>query len=305
MNNIGYCCIPLGCNLDKKKKDHIQVNRGMVRKTFDAKGLPYVSELVILNLIDTLKVLDWNIKNDIYVYRLSSDSFPWMSNFEFHELPNFKVIEKLLVDIGNKAKSNNIRLSLHPGPYSVLASENEEVVKKSIVDLERHAQIMDLMQLDKSTYYPINTHINSTKPTLELAAQRFCNNFNLLSDSLRKRLTIENDDSPNQYSVKFLYEHVHKVIGIPIVFDSFHHSFHTDGLSEETALKLAVSTWKTRPLCHHSSSKKLYEDLNSRPESHADFIYEKFNFYGESVDVELECKMKDLALFKYISDFVI
>ena len=71
----------MGCNLDKKKKDHIQVNRGMVRKTFDAKGLPYVSELVILNLIDTLKVLDWNIKNNIYVYRLSSDSFPWMSNY--------------------------------------------------------------------------------------------------------------------------------------------------------------------------------------------------------------------------------
>ena len=61
MKNIGYCCIPLGCNQDKKKKDHIQVNRSMVRKTFDAKGLPYVSELIILNLKDTLKVLDWNL----------------------------------------------------------------------------------------------------------------------------------------------------------------------------------------------------------------------------------------------------
>ena len=73
MGNIGYCCIPMGCNIGKKKKDHIQVNRGMVKKTFDSKGLPYVSELVILNLKDTLRVLDWNIQNNIFVYRLSSD----------------------------------------------------------------------------------------------------------------------------------------------------------------------------------------------------------------------------------------
>jgi len=302
MNNIGYCCIPLGCNLDKKKKDHIQVNRGMVRKTFDSKGLPYVSELVILNLIDTLKVLDWNIKNNIYVYRLSSDSFPWMSNYEFHELPNFKVIEKLLVDIGNKAKSNNIRLSLHPGPYSVLASENEEVVKKSIVDLERHAQIMDLMQLDKSTYYPINTHINSTKPTLELATQRFCDNFNLLSDSLKKRLTIENDDSPNQYSVKFLYEHVHKVIGIPIVFDQHHFNYGPQDQTMEEALTLALSTWNTKALTHMSSSKKI-EDEKGLATAHADYIYEKIETFGLDFDIEIEAKAKDLAVIKYRRDF--
>ena len=58
MKNIGYCCIPMGCNVGKKKKEHITVNRGMVRKTFDAKGLPYVSELIIENLKDTLKVID-------------------------------------------------------------------------------------------------------------------------------------------------------------------------------------------------------------------------------------------------------
>ena len=73
MKNIGYCCIPLGCNIDKPKKDQLLVNRSMIRKTFDAKGLSYVSELIILNLKDTLKVLDWNLKNNIYIYRMSSD----------------------------------------------------------------------------------------------------------------------------------------------------------------------------------------------------------------------------------------
>jgi len=303
MANIGYCCIAVGINEGKKKKDQISVNRGMVRKTFDTKGLPYVSELVILNLQDTLKILDYNLRNNILVYRLSSDSFPWMSEYQFNQLPQFSKIERLLVQIGNKIKSNNIRTSFHPGPYSVLASENENVVRKSIIDLERHAQIMDLMELDRSHFYPINTHINTTKPTCELAAQRFCDNFNLLSDSLKSRLTVENDDSPNQYSVKMLYDMVHKVIGIPIVFDSFHHCFHPDELNNEQALSLAVSTWKTKPICHHSSSKKIYEDKDAVNISHADYIYEKFENFGFDVDVELECKMKDIALKKYFSDF--
>lgn len=67
-NKIGYCCICLGINEGKSKKDLISVNRGMVKKTFDAKGLSYVSELTLLNLQDTLKILDYNIKNNIQVY---------------------------------------------------------------------------------------------------------------------------------------------------------------------------------------------------------------------------------------------
>lgn len=98
-------------NDDKRKKDHTMVNRGMVKRTFVLKGLDYVSELIILNLKDTLKVLDFNIKNKIYVYRLSSDSFPWMSEYEFKDLPNFTAIEDLMLSIGDKIKSNNMRCS--------------------------------------------------------------------------------------------------------------------------------------------------------------------------------------------------
>lgn len=302
MNNIGYCCIPMGCNLDKKKKDHIQVNRGMVRKTFDAKGLSYVSELVILNLKDTLKVLDWNLKNNIFVYRLSSDSFPWMSEYQFNQLPNFSVIERLLIEIGNKIKSNSIRVSYHPGPFNVLASENESVVVKTINELNKHAELMDLMQLEQSTYYPINIHINTTKPTRELAAQRFCDNFNLLSDSCKSRLTIENDDSVNQYSVKMLYETVHKVIGISIVFDQHHFNYGPQDQTMEEALKLAISTWKTKALTHMSSSKKI-EDEKGLATAHADYIYEKIETFGLEFDIEIEAKHKDLAVFKYRKDY--
>ena len=300
MNRIGYCCIPMGINESLKKKDHILVNRGMIKKTFESKGLKYVSELVLLNLKDTLKVLDYNISKEIYVYRLSSDSFPWLSHYDITLLPDFKVISKLLTDIGNKVKDNDMRVSFHPGPFNVLGSENQSVVEKTIKELNKHAELMDLMELDQTTFYPINIHINTTQPTRELAAERFCKEFENLSESCKKRLVVENDDGQNQYSVKMLYDCVYQVIGIPITVDSLHYQCHPDNMSWEDTLRLGTSTWKeVRPLTHHSSSKKLHEDTTGKLTAHADFLYEKFESFDIEVDIELECKQKDLALFRY------
>ena len=303
MKNIGYCCIPLGCNQGKKKKEHITVNRGMVRKTFDAKGLPYVSELVIENLKDTLKVLDYNLSVGIYIYRLSSDSFPWMSEYGFSDLPNFKLIQILMTQIGDKIKSNNIRVSYHPGPFNVLASENDSVVEKTIIELNKHAELMDLIGLEQSVKYPINIHINTTKPTCEEAAQRFVDRFPMLSESCRKRLTLENDDSPNQYSVKMLYDTVHTKIGIPIVFDQHHFNYGPQDQTMEEALKLACSTWgDVRPMTHMSSPKTL-EDNSGKQTAHADYIYEEIKTFGLDFDTEIEAKAKDLAVIKYRQQF--
>ena len=304
MNNIGYCCICLGVNEGLKKKDHITVNRGMVKKTFESKGLSYVSELVILNLEDTIKVLKYNIKRNIKVYRMSSDSFPWMSHYTFSSLPNFNKIQRLLSQIGNIVKENDLRVSYHPGPFNILGSEREDVVIKTIDELDKHSELMDLMGLDQSTYYPINIHLNVTTPSHELAAGRFCKNFERLKDSTKSRLTIENDDKPSQYSVKMLYDLVHSKIGIPIVVDSLHYSCHPDNMSWEDTLKLGLSTWKTRPLCHHSSSRKLHEDDKVILSAHADFLYESFDSCGFELDIELECKQKDFALVKYLEDYV-
>jgi UV DNA damage endonuclease len=302
MINLGYCCIPLGCNEGKKKKEHLLVNRGMVRKTFDAKGLSYVSELIIENLKDTLKVLDWNIKNKIFVYRMSSDSFPWMTEYNFKDLHKYVVIQTFLRLIGEKIKSNNIRVSYHPGPFNVLASENPSVVTKTIDELNKHAELMDLLGLEQSHYYPINIHINTTKPTCEEAAARFVERFPLLSESCRKRLTLENDDSPNQYSVKMLYDMIYCKVGIPIVFDQHHFNYGPQDQTMEEALKLAHSTWSVRPLTH-MSSPKIFEDAKGLATAHADYIYEEIKTFGLEFDCEIEAKAKDLAVLKYRKQF--
>jgi UV DNA damage endonuclease len=292
----------MGVNTGKKKKEFVTVNRGMVRRTFDAKGLPYVSELVIENLKDTLKLLEYNIKNNIYIYRMSSDSFPWMSEYEFSDLPKFPAIHTYLKLIGKKVKDHGIRVSYHPGPFNVLASENPSVVQKTISELNKHAELMDLMELDQTTFYPINIHINTTQPTRELAAERFCKEFENLSESCKKRLVVENDDGANQYSVKMLYDWVYQVIGIPITFDQHHYNYGPQDQTMEEALRLAHSTWKTRALTHMSSPKTL-EDTSGKNTAHADYIYEEIKTFGLDFDTEIEAKAKDLAVFKYRKQF--
>ena len=303
MNRLGYCCICLGINEGRSKKDLISVNRGMVKKTFDTKGLPYVSDLIIENLKDTLKVLDYNIKNKIHVYRLSSDSFPWMSEYKFENLPKFIVINSLLRLIGKKIKDNNIRVSYHPGPFNVLASENPTVVIKTISELNKHAELMDLMELEQSHYYPINIHINTTQPTREDAADRFCKQFENLSESCKRRLVIENDDKESQYSVKLLHNLVHSKIGIPITFDQLHWALGPQDQTMQEALELALSTWNVIPLTHMASSIRK-EDPKGLIRAHADYIYEKIETFGHEFDCEIESKAKDLAVLKYRKEFI-
>lgn len=215
--------------------------------------------------------MKWNVRNNIFVYRLSSDSFPWMSEYNFSDLPDFKTIKSKLESIGNYIKNNKIRVSYHPGPFNILASLTPSVVDKTIVELNKHAELMDLMLLDKSTYYPINIHVGVTKPDLQTAMKNFCTNFSKLSASCKSRLTVENDDSPNQFSVKDLYNGIYKVIGIPIIFDQFHFVCGKQDQTMQQALELALSTWQTTPLTHMSSSK-LLESQGVKKTAHADYI---------------------------------
>lgn len=291
---FGYCCI--NTELQKQK---ITTSRGMVKKTFEEKGLSYASELALLNLKDLYKILKWNVKNEIFNFRMSSELFPWMSAYELSSLPNFNEIQCLLIDIGYFVEFNNIRVTFHPGPYTVLASDNLDVVKKSIKEINQHAQIMDLMGLDKSPYYCINIHLNSTKPSKSEVIHRFINNFSLLSPSAQSRLTVENDDFENQYSVQDLME-VHLFTKIPIVFDQYHYHLGPKGYSMEESMHLAVSSWgKVKPLIHISSCRR-EEDPLSRVHAHSDYLFYTPDLFGYDVDVDLECKMKEQALFKFL-----
>ena len=292
---LGYCCINLSL-ADQK----ITANRGMIKRTFAAKGPEYCGELAHQNVKDILKILRWNVANDIYVYRMSSDVFPWMSEYEIRELPNFYQILMDLRRIGQFVSAHGIRLSMHPGQFDVLCSPSESVVNKTIKDLNQHSEIMDLMGLQVSHQFPINIHVGGTYGDKESAAKRFCQNFQRLSPSAQARLVVENDDKAAQYSVSDLYKMIYMRIGTPITFDFHHHRFNDGGLSEEEALKLAARTWGMyTQLTHYSSCKKTFEDPEVIARSHADYVYERIKDYGLSFDCEVEAKAKDLAVIRY------
>ena len=96
---------------------------------------------------------------------------------------------------------------------------------------------------------------------------------------------------------------MHEAIGIPIVFDYFHHQLHPGKLSEKQAFLKAFSTWNLKPVFHYSSLRKENEDPASKKEAHADWVYESINTYGKDVDIILEAKKKELSVFQYLEKF--
>ena len=142
-----------------KKENRITTNRSMVKKTFLERGLGYASENALLNAKDLIKVIKWNNDNGIKMYRMSSDIFPWASEYEFTDLPHFEEIRQALLEAGDEAKRCGQRITYHPSPYGVLASVREDVVIKAIKDLRQHAEIMDLMGLDQTHYYPSDLYL--------------------------------------------------------------------------------------------------------------------------------------------------
>jgi UV DNA damage endonuclease len=284
----------------------ISTNRGMIKKTYLAKGKEYASELALKNLQDLKKIIEWNAENSIFVYRMSSCLFPWMSEYEFEDLPDYEEILKTCKEVGKISSDYGQRLSFHPGHFDILPSHNPDAVNRTVRDLNQHAQIMDMMGLQENHYNTINIHVGGAYGDKTSTMKRFCENFGLLQLSARKRLTVENDDKASMYSVKDLYEGVHKEIKIPIIFDFHHHRMCNGNMTEREALVLASSTWPKgiKPLTHYSSSKKLNENSEVNHQAHADYIYEKINLYGIDIDIELEAKAKEQALLKYRKDFL-
>ena len=208
-----------------------------------------------------------------------------------------------MLECGNIATESGQRLTMHPGPYHCLASPTPKVVERTIKGLDKHAEQFDMMGFKPSHYNKINIHVGGAYGDKEAALERFCENFKLLGDSTKKRLVVENDDSPNEYSVKDLIRGVHLKLGTPITFDYFHHKFNTGGLTEEEALIAAAATWPDgiTQCCHYSESRRKEKlDESIRPQAHSDIIYEKIQTYGLEPDIVIEAKLKEQAIFKRV-----
>tara|TARA_Y100000996_G_scaffold96971_1_gene69459 strand:+ start:14 stop:961 length:948 start_codon:yes stop_codon:yes gene_type:complete len=304
--NYGYACANMQLYYPKLHGNclsrPLSTNRTMIKKTFLERGVSYASELALKNCIDLFTIIKWNKINNFNFFRVSSNLFPWSSEYNLKDLPDFNMIKKTLTETGAFINKNNMRITSHPGPFNVLTSPNEKVVKNCIKDLSVQGETFDLMNLERTPFNKINIHIGGAYNNKKDAMKRFCKNFKRLPVSVQKRLTVENDDRSTLYSVKDLYNGVYKKIKIPIVFDYHHHRFCDGNMSEKEALELAISTWNgIKPVVHYSESRSEEKKDNTiKPQAHSDYVYQKINTYGNIIDIMVEAKYKELAVIEYL-----
>jgi UV DNA damage endonuclease len=288
----GYACL----NMTLGKQGGF---RSMIKRTWLEKGLPHASKLSLENVKILRGIVEWNSKNGFEVYRMTSDLFPWASEYEMESLPDWREINDVLVDVGNIAKRTNQRLTFHPGQFNCLTSPHEHVVLNCVKDLTIHGKIMDYIGLSRSPDALINIHAGGAHGDRVSAAERFCKNFELLPDSVKTRLTVENDDKESLFSTRDLYEMIHTRVGIPIVHDFHHAKFRKSAdMNEEEELRLAASTWKNgiRQLTHYSESASLREGKDVIPQAHSEYVDGPVSNYGLTFDCDIEAKAKELAV---------
>jgi UV DNA damage endonuclease len=297
MNRLGLCCISL------KLKEQGFGHQTMTFKRFNSlpreEALEILGDRIQNNLIVTNKTIQFCAENN-YVYRVSSDIFPLITydeaNVSLEDLPNHDAIQDEFDNIEQSISSTNVRVSAHPSEFNSLSSLNEKVVEKTIAELNFYSSFFDRIGLPADRRSPMNFHVHNNNGTREEIAHRFYSNFKKLDNNCQARITIENDDKLNCWSVKELVDIFHPVTRIPICFDYLHHKCHPNGLTEREAINMCWDTWQTRPLFHYSESRE-----GNNPRAHADYPENTFDNYGLEFDIDLELKAKDLALAKYDS----
>ena len=259
--------------------------------------LEKLDNIIKLNLTNLKETLIYNIKNDIYFFRITSKLIPLATKKDV----NFDYIEKYkkyYLEIKTIIKNNNIRIDTHPDQFTVLNSTNKDIVNNTINILKYHYKILNELGIKEII---IILHIGSSVFGKENSIKRFINNFNKLPKYLKESIALENDDKIyNAIDVLNICEK----LNIPFVLDYHHHL--CNHITDELDFNRIFKTWKKiNPKVHFSSPKnKTKKDFRS----HHDYIdLEDFKLFiskikdlNYDIDIMLEAKAKDEALFKLV-----
>ena len=205
----------------------------------------------------------------------------------------YKKISKLIND-------NNIRVDTHPDQYAVLNSMDSKIVKNTVEILEYHYKIMDALGIKDKI---IILHVGSSACGKKASITRFINNFNKLSDYIKKCIAVENDDKI--YNIKDVLKLCHK-IKVPMVLDYHHFICNNEGENLKDYLNDIIETWNGRLVKMHFSSPK--SKLKKEFRSHNDYINSDdfINFINliktqdKDIDIMLEAKAKDDAISRLV-----
>ena len=242
--------------------------RTMTRKRFNDLtalhdrdyAIKELSERILVNIEVTGLVIDHCESKGISHYRLTCAGFPLITDptldLTYEKLHNHTQITSDLEKLGEQIRNSSVSIGSHPDQFNVLASLNEASVIKTINELNFQTSIIDKMNMPKDYTVPVNIHINASpsNKTASIAEQvadvgdRFYKAFKQCNDSVRNRLTLENEDK-GFFSVQhILMFHQYLIdtydVAIPICYDNLHDVCNnTCDNDVETNMNLCLETW--------------------------------------------------------------
>ena len=289
--SIGYACLTVGVP-----------NTGFKTCRKANATEEKLKELIYFNLNSLENLIDYNIKNNIKLFRISSDIIPFGSS-PVNTLAWWELFKPQFEQIGSKIKSSGMRVSMHPGQYTVLNSPDEDVVSRAVEDLNYHTRFLD--NLGVGPAHKIILHIGGVYQEKEKAMERFVKTYQtLLSDAIKKRLVIENDD--RSYTVSEVLR-ISQATGAPVIYDNLHNAINTSDVTKDDAywIELTRKTWKAedgRQKIHYSQQSPMNR-IGAHTQTIA--INPFLDFYHqvsrEDLDIMLEVKDKNLSAVKCIT----
>lgn len=253
-------------------------------------------EVVEKNLEALMAILQFNIEHDLLFFRIGSSIIPFASH-PVCDLDWSKHFARKLTNIGDFIKKHNIRISMHPDQFVVINSLSADIVQRSVAELEYQCKFLNSLGLEADAKLQI--HVGGMYGDKQASIARFIENYKSLSENLKKRLVIENDD--RLYSVQdCLY--IHEATNIPIIFDNLHFDCLNNHENMLDAFKLTASTWKENdgvPMIDYST-----QEPDARVGNHTKTIDEQHfaNFLKLTkdfdFDIMLEIKDKELSALK-------
>ena len=244
-------------------------------------------------------ILQWNSENDMFFFRISSGIVPFASH-PVCTLDWQNIFAKQFRNIGQFIQQKKMRIAMHPDQFVLINSESQEIFQRSVSELVYHAEVLDLMQLNKT--HKLQIHVGGVYNDKEKSIARFITRFALLPNSVKARLVIENDD--RLYSLKDCLA-ISKDTAVPILFDTFHHLLYNNNEALYEAMDKAFFTWKEKdgvPMIDYNS-----QEQGMRIGKHAQTIDSKdFHAFLSGLkrydfDVMLEIKDKQASAYKALS----
>lgn len=291
---LGYVAIALGL---PKVTSSSNVTYTYYQKLSEEERVNKLRQVTYSNITDLRKILEYNIKNKIHFYRITSALIPLATHPEvrWDYRPVFGRSFKLIGEIINRS---NMRADTHPDQFNVINSVDDNVVENTVRNLWIHVNLFKDMEYSPGKMV---LHIGSAAGGKEDALRRFEKNFLGLPGEIASRIILENDDKT--FTAKETLR-LCKNLKVPMVLDYHHHICNNDGENIYKLLPDIIDTWKGEELpakLHFSTPKDGPKDRK-----HADYIdvksfvefIDNCKFIKEDLDIMLEAKKKDLALFE-------